>query len=99
MEHSKTFRKLGDAEAWLEEERTNARRGGWIDPTRGNETLGSVYERKAEIAARRYAGAELANLQREQTAAEEDAFQKAGGEIEQQQFPRWPRPGQPARPV
>ena len=45
MEHSRTFRRLGDAEAWLEEERTNARRGGWIDPTRGNETLGSFFER------------------------------------------------------
>src|SRR6266496_3110080 len=39
MEHSRTCRRLGDAEAWLEEERTSARRGGWIDPTRGNETL------------------------------------------------------------
>jgi hypothetical protein len=28
MEHSRTFRRLGDAEAWLEEERTNARCGG-----------------------------------------------------------------------
>jgi integrase len=45
MEHSRAFRRLGDAEAWLEEERTNARRGGWIDPTRGNETLGAFYER------------------------------------------------------
>jgi integrase len=45
MEHSRTFRRLGDAEAWLEEERTNARRGGWIDPTRGKETLGSFYQR------------------------------------------------------
>ena len=44
-EHSRSFRRLGDAEAWLEEERTNARRGGWIDPARGNETLGSFYER------------------------------------------------------
>lgn len=44
-EHSMAFRRLGDAEAWLEEERTNARRGGWIDPIRGNETLGSFYER------------------------------------------------------
>jgi integrase len=46
-----TFRRLGDAEAWLEEERTNARRGGWIDPTRGNETLGSFYDRWKQQAA------------------------------------------------
>ena len=45
MEHSRTFTRLGDAEAWLEEERTNARRGGWIDPARGSETLGSFFER------------------------------------------------------
>jgi integrase len=44
-EHTRTFRRLGDAEAWLEDERTNARRGRWLDPTRGNETLGSFYER------------------------------------------------------
>jgi integrase len=50
-EHSRTFRRLGDAEAWLEEERTNARRGGWIDPTRGNETLGSFYGRWKQQAA------------------------------------------------
>jgi integrase len=50
-EHSRTFRRLGDAEAWLEEERTNARRGGWIDPTRGNETLGSFYHRWKQQAA------------------------------------------------
>lgn len=51
MEHSRTFRRLGDAEAWLEKERTNARRGGWIDPTRGNETLGSFYDRWKQQAA------------------------------------------------
>lgn len=51
IEHSRTFRRLGDAEAWLEEERTNARRGGWIDPTRGNETLGSFYGRWKQQAA------------------------------------------------
>jgi hypothetical protein len=28
VEHSRTFRRLGDAEAWLEEERTSGRRGG-----------------------------------------------------------------------
>jgi integrase len=50
-EHSRTFRRLGDAEAWLEEERTNARRGGWIDPTRGKETLGSFYDRWKQQAA------------------------------------------------
>src|SRR5918996_1342682 len=51
IEHSRTFRRLGDAEAWLEEERTNARRGGWIDPTRGNETLGSFFARWKRQAA------------------------------------------------
>lgn len=51
MEHSRTFRRVGDAEAWLEEERTNARRGGWMDPTRGNETLGSFYQRWKQQAA------------------------------------------------
>jgi hypothetical protein len=47
----RTFRRLGDAEAWLEGERTNARRGGWIDPTRGKETLGSFYDRWKQQAA------------------------------------------------
>ncbi len=50
-EHSRTFRRLGDAEAWLEEERTSARRGGWIDPARGNEMLGSFYARWKQQAA------------------------------------------------
>jgi integrase len=51
LEHARTFRRLGDAEAWLEEERTNARRGGWIDPTRGKEPLGSFYDRWKQLAA------------------------------------------------
>lgn len=49
-EHSKSFTKLGDAEAWLEEQRTNARRGGWVDPKRGTERFGSFYERWKEQA-------------------------------------------------
>jgi integrase len=49
-EHSKSFTKLGDAEAWLEEERTRARRGAWIDPKRGSETFASFYERWKERA-------------------------------------------------
>jgi integrase len=51
-EHSRSFTKLGDAEAWLEEERTKARRGGWIDPKRGSEKLGSFCERWMEQARR-----------------------------------------------
>lgn len=48
---SRSFRRIGDAQRWLDAQRDAKHRGGWIDPRAGSETLASFYARWRKRAA------------------------------------------------
>lgn len=41
-EHSRSFERERDAKAWVEEQRGALRRGDWVDPARGGDTVGAL---------------------------------------------------------
>lgn len=52
-ERSKSFRRLGDADRWLRDQRGRVDRNDWADPEKGREHLEAFYGRwRAEAAAR-----------------------------------------------
>jgi integrase len=48
---TRTFRRLGDAQRWLDAQRDAKHRAAWIDPRRGSERLEAFYGRWRERAA------------------------------------------------